>query len=409
MTDQEQDAQKQDDPKDGDDDDNNNNNNNLGVTNPTASLKSEEHSLQLDGGRILAYHTFPMAEKQDGGNDNKNNKISRHPVLYFHGFPGCGLEGGVLCARSVAKAGGRLYAIDRPGMGRLSTPYSGNGTYSSNSNKKTNDTETDNNSNLDRFVQGIWELIEHEGWKEFSVIGVSGGGPFTLALLASYLQRRRQDRQFSCRLCNVCLVGAICMSARSDGMKTDLVQLSTLVETASTSWWSRLQLRVAAASTGAIFNYLVPALSSSWMMKLNEYGNKNAPTADRQWLSDERNVLPFLLAMQPIVKQGGNPGVYDDVMIVSKAHHQHEETLREIYCNGNSNNNDGDGDSSDNDLPNLGIFQGELDINVPPSHARYIHESIFGGRSKMFRYDDLGHISTIAGKSDEYAAFATRY
>jgi len=395
MTDQEQD-----DPKNVNDD-----NDNLGVNSPTASLKSEEHSLQLDGGRILAYYTFPTAEKQDGVNDNKNNKRSRHPVLYFHGFPGCGLEGGVLCARSVAKAGGRLYAIDRPGMGRLSTPYSDNG----NLNKKSNDTETDNNSNLDKFVQGIWELIEHEGWKEFSVIGVSGGGPFTLALLASYLQRRRQDRQFSCRLCNVCLVGAICMSAGSDGMKPDLIQLSTLVETASTSWWSRLQLRVAAASTGAIFNYLVPVLPSSWMMKLNEYGNKNAPTADRQWLSDECNVLPFLLAMQPIVKQGGNPGVYDDGMIVAKAHHQHEETLREIYCNGNSNNIDvGDG-SNDNDLPNLGIFQGELDINVPPSHARYIHESIFGGRSKMFRYDNLGHISTIAGKSDEYAAFATRY
>ena len=212
-------------------------------------LESIEHSLQLKDGRILTYHTFPKAEygndeDTDISADVDNNSIAikqeRHPVLYFHGCPGCGLEGGAVSALSVARAGGRLFAVDRPGMGKMSSPY----IHHDNDN---NDNAPDN---LDTFVENIWELIEDRGWNDFSVIGVSGGGPYTLALLASYLERRQRQRKLnekedgginntattaatnakvsSCaRLRNVCLVGAICASAGLDGAKKEIVQLAT--------------------------------------------------------------------------------------------------------------------------------------------------------------------------------------
>merc|ERR1719222_114937 len=80
-------------------------------------MESVEHSLLLKDGRTLAYHTFPATS------ETKQDDDDLHPVLYFHGYPGCGLEAGIACAPSVAKAGGRIYAIDRPGMGKISSPY----------------------------------------------------------------------------------------------------------------------------------------------------------------------------------------------------------------------------------------------------------------------------------------------
>ena len=101
-------------------------------------MKSVEHSLSLKDGRILAYHTF--------GDDRNRNE---HPVLYFNGLPGCGLEAGIACAPAVAQAGGRVYAIDRPGMGKTSSPYS--------AKSKNNADE-----NLETLINNVWELIEDQ-------------------------------------------------------------------------------------------------------------------------------------------------------------------------------------------------------------------------------------------------------
>lgn len=390
-------------------------------------LESVEHSLQLKDGRILAYHTFPKAEDDsdsdsdantadaDNNDNDDDNTITkedgRHPVLYLHGFPSCGLEGGACCAHSVARAGGRLFALDRPGMGKTSSPYKKYVQDGDNKNGKATDNDSDN-KNLDTLIENIWELVEDRGWEEFSVIGVSGGGPHTLALLASYLERR-QLPSCTARLRNVCMVGAVCMSAGSDGANNEIVQLASLVETILTtkSRWSRFKLGALAASMGVMYNYLLPAMPLSLMMALNNNAIKDGPAADREFLSDENNIRIFLSSIRSLAAQGGNPGIYDDAMIACKAGYSHEKVLRKQYGhheNDNDNDsNDNDNSNSNDDLPAVGIFQGGLDVNVPPSHARFVHESIFQKRSEFFGYDDLGHDSTIHGKSEEYAAFAT--
>merc|ERR1739845_41648 len=100
---------------------------------------------------------------------------------------------------------------------------------------------------------------------------------------------------------------------------------------------------------------------------------------------------------QSMVAQGGW-GAYDDVMIACRAGQPHEEVLRKYY---------GGSDTNSDDLPEVGIFQGGSDTNVPPPHARYLHESIFHKRSRLFEFKDLGHESMVMGKSEEYAAFVT--
>ena len=306
------------------------------------------------------------------------------------------------CAHSVANHGGRLYAIDRPGMGKTSSPYSTHGTDTKNGNENTN---TD--PNLDTFIENVWELVEDQGWEEFSVIGVSGGGPFTLALLASYLQIRRSKKDESnsrARLRNVCLVGAVCMSGGSDGMNNELKDMATLVEECQDSKWSRFKLRAMATSSGPIFNYLIPALPLSWNLYLSSFQHKTMPPADQEWMSDESNIGPFLSLNRYIMAQGGYPGTYDDAMIALRAGHSHEDFLEKIYGSPVTKEIE---DEADGDLPMVGIFQGEMDTSVPSSHARYMHETIFHKRSKLIEFEGLGHVSMISPKSDEYATFAT--
>lgn len=348
-------------------------------------MESLEHSFRLKDGRILAYHTFPEAEEK--------SQQGLHPVLYFHGYPGYGCEAGNTCARSVASHGGRIYAIDRPGMGKTSSPYE----------KRDTDTNPDAehaDSNLDTFISNVWELVEDQGWKEFSVIGVSGGGPSTLAILASYLQRRQELKETNEAISlpilrNVCLVAGICMSAGSDGMKKDLTDLANIVEDCQTSRWSRFKLGMMSTSVGPMYNYMIPAMPLSWVMYLNSLQNEAFPPADKKWMSDENNVGRFLSSMRYLVAQGGYPGVYDDSMILFRARHTHEDILAKIY-----------GTDAEDNLPEVRIFQGGMDVSVPPSHARYMHESIFQKRSKLLEFDGLGHVSMVT-KADEYAVFAT--
>lgn len=349
---------------------------------PEARMESEEHSLLLKDGRTLAYHTFRFAEEK------QKNPEDVHPVLYFHGFPGCGLEAGIGCAHSIARSGGRVYAIDRPGMGKTSSPYN-KSTTSEDSGPKS-----DADENLDTFVDNIWELVENQEWKEFSVIGVSGGGPYALALLASYL-RKKNDSIPVGNLVNVCLVAAITFSAGTNGMMKDLVYMNQVVEKAQTSWWYRAYLASMSAMMSPVYNYLLPALPLSWIKYLMSFSDKTLPPADREVLSDDKILVSFVKMMQSMAAQGGYSGVYHDAMTLFRSNQPHEEYLREAYQETNE------------DLPGIGIFQGLSDVNVPPSHGQYLHESIFSERSKLFRYEGLGHMSLVMTKQEEYAAFAT--
>lgn len=350
-------------------------------------MESQEHTLLLKDGRTLAYHTFQMPE---GGEET--NPKDLHPVLYFHGFPGCGIEAGISCARAVGMAGGRVYGIDRPAMGKTSSPYDNN-KKTTNSNDDEDNQKSDSDINLETFVDSIWELVQDQGWKEFSVIGVSGGGPYVLALLASYLQKKSDNLPVA-RLAHVSLAGAIIVSAGTEGMKGELVQLSQFVEKAQTSKWYRFLLAATAASTSPVYNYVLPYIPLSWTKPLVAYGNKTSPPADREWVSKDENLIPVLNMMGSLAAQGGYRGIYNDAMILVRAHQPHEEYLREVF------------QETNDDLPAIGIFQGLADVNVPPSHAKYLHETIFNKQSQIIHYEGLGHESTIFGNPEDYATFA---
>lgn len=114
-------------------------------------MRSNE--IQLPGGRALCY-----AECGDPGG---------RPVFYFHGFPGSRLEAGLI-GPAAAAHGVRIFAVDRPGFGRSGFQP---------------------RRRLLDWPDDVGLLADALGLGRFSVLGVSGGGPYALACARSLAAR----------------------------------------------------------------------------------------------------------------------------------------------------------------------------------------------------------------------------
>ena len=102
-------------------------------------------TVKLSDGRSLSFASFGDPEGR--------------PVFYFHGFPGSRFEA-QSNHEAYLKAGIRLLAIDRPGVGQ-----------STRKNKRK----------LLDWPEDVVEVAKFLDLEKFSVFGVSGGGPYALA------------------------------------------------------------------------------------------------------------------------------------------------------------------------------------------------------------------------------------
>lgn len=107
-----------------------------------AASDRTQQRLRLPEGRCLGYAEYGDARGL--------------PVFYFHGFPGSRLEAG-LAEQEAAVQGIRLIAMDRPGYGL--------------SDVKRHRTLLD-------WADDTVQLADFLGLGRFSIIGVSGGGPY---------------------------------------------------------------------------------------------------------------------------------------------------------------------------------------------------------------------------------------
>ena len=101
--------------------------------------------ITLDDGRSLAYATY--------GDPNGQ------PVFYFHGHPGSRYEAALL-HEAALETGVRIISTDRPGMGQ-----------SSFHRRRT----------ILHWPNDVEQLAEQLGIRHFAVIGISGGGPYAAA------------------------------------------------------------------------------------------------------------------------------------------------------------------------------------------------------------------------------------
>jgi pimeloyl-ACP methyl ester carboxylesterase len=341
------------------------------------------HFLPLEDGRKMAYYTFLVED----GNEDPSKK---HPVLYLHGFPGSGLEGAV-CAREVALAGGCLFSPDRPGFG-YSDPWPELRRTSITST--SDDTLAEGHARMNSFIEDLWYLIRSKRWQSFSLIGVSGGGPYATAMLASYLEAQYSDSKKPpvARLEAVSLVAGMCCSAGPDGMMPDNKTLCDLVANRKTSWWSDTKLHL----IFGIPRLFLTVLPERLVLKL--LPTKHLPEVDKASFADPAFGDYMIKCIKSSFRQGTNAAVLE-ATILYYPEQGFETTLKKRYQKIVA---EGDTDS----LPRVAIFQGELDVNVPPSHAEYIQKEWLSETAKVVRYQDLGHISMIIQKADEYSQFA---
>ncbi|KAK3641036.1 hypothetical protein LTR56_008424 [Elasticomyces elasticus] len=115
------------------------------ITDSIASEPIADGTCTLNDGRRIAY--------------NFSGAMHGYPVFHLHGWPGSRTEGSLFDLQA-AELGVRIIAIDRPGIG-LSTPHS-------------------QRTVLDHALD-IRQVAKHLSIKEYSVMGVSGGGQYALA------------------------------------------------------------------------------------------------------------------------------------------------------------------------------------------------------------------------------------
>jgi pimeloyl-ACP methyl ester carboxylesterase len=376
-----------------------------------------------------------------------------HPVLYLHGFPSSGWEG-AFCASQVHEAGGELFAVDRPGFGssdpmpcmpHVRSPLRKERARSGAADKEEEGEEEDEDDRrLEQVTHDLWELVAAQNWDDFSVVGVSGGGLFALAMLSSYLsgatsnddddqgtpdptsrqqkQQKQKQQQHSFQpltarpyplLRSVCIVAGVCCAAGGeDDMMASNRGMCRVVNAIRptngqvtgnpTGWWSRLRFHALFQTLG----WLMGALPRWMLLKLQL--REDFPPADQEILQGSHIGRHLIASVQhSLSKRGACRAMKDEACILFRCKPlRFHETLRAQMNDLQLRRGDGGNDPHDQAVPQIAIFQGREDKNVPMRHSQYVHEHLLRGRGALRLYEDLGHMSLLHAAADEIARFA---
>ena len=279
-------------------------------------------SVKLSDGRSLSFARF--------------GDPSGKPVFYFHGFPGSRLEP-QSNHDAFLKAGIQLLALDRPGIG-----------HSTRKNKRK----------LLDWPDDVVEIAKILKLEKFSILGVSGGGPYALACaraIPGYLNK----------VTVACGLGPIDAPNATSGMML---------------------------SNRVLFRYgkfFPPVLHLSTFLMVRQLSSKPAkglkkfveglPEPDRLVLS-KTDAQDFVAASAVEgVRQGSGP-LLEEIGIYSRSWGFKLEDLN---------------------VP-VSLFQGEVDIDVPPSMAR--HQASLIPDCEINLYPDDGHFSLLVNHIDEIIA-----
>ncbi len=279
-------------------------------------------TVELSDGRSLSFASF--------------GDPAGRPVFYFHGFPGSRFEP-QSNHEAYLKAGIRLLALDRPGIG-----------YSTRKNKRQ----------LLDWPDDVVEVAKILNLEKFSVLGVSGGGPYALACaraIPGYLDK----------VTVACGLGPMDAPNATSGM-----MLSNRILFSYGRFFPPL-LRLSVS-------LMVRQLSSKPVKGFEKFV-EGLPEPDRLVLSGANAQELVLASAVEGVRQGSKP-LLEEISIYSKFWGF---------------------ELSDLNVP-VSLFQGEADIDVPASMARYQAELIPNCELNLYPTD--GHFSLLVNRIDEIIA-----
>lgn len=279
--------------------------------------------MKLSDGRALGYAEY--------------GPLKGVPVFYFHGFPGSRFEATIIEDKS-EDLNVHLIAIDRPGMGI---------------------SDHQKNRRILDFPEDVQELAEYLGLDSYGTLGVSGGGPYSLAC--------------ACRIPSETLIGCAVVSGSGPyhltkyglgkGEKTVLFIAKNLPWLFRFTLWLQLGRKV----TNMVW----------WKKNYSKLGTE-LPEPDKRIFNDQR-VKESIIAKSIEAFRQGSKGLVTDFKLYAE---DWGFKFSEIPCE-----------------TKVSIFHGEMDKNVPISIAKYLSEQI--PNCEIEFYSNEGHLSVLINKVED--------
>ena len=284
---------------------------------------TEPELITLPDGRRMAVHHF--------GDPHGS------PLLLFHGWPSDGSLGAILDT-AARKHHFRILAPDRPGIGR-SDPLPG---------RKLTDWPAD-----------VRAISAHYGFGKFSVIGISGGGPYALAIAHAMPSQVLRTAVIS---------GAPPLDAPADTATLLPAYRKLLRMRQSHPGMLRFGFRAARS--------VVPALPDRWLRP----GKSQLSAPDHLIFADPQ-IQSLLTDTARRSFRGSRDGVHDDAVLYACPWDFSPALIR----------------------THVEFWHGAMDINFPPALARKLAASIPGAHIHVVPGE--GHYSLPVNRAD--AIFAT--
>jgi pimeloyl-ACP methyl ester carboxylesterase len=283
--------------------------------------------LTLPSGRTLAYST--------------TGSPTGTPIFYIHGFPGSRLEANALDSIG-HKLNARIIAFDRPGFGLSSM---------------------DPNRTMLSYADDLQALADHIGLSSYSVLGISGGGPYALACAHSLPATKLKAVTIVC------------------GLGPPEYGYSGMRYPNRLGW--------------GFSNRYFPSLTRRWI-KGETYARTHISEEERwtRWksdflssaderdlaIADDEDELRLSLASVREAVRGGVEGLVQDSTLMSSPFGFKIDDIRK-------------------DLP-VRIWHGADDTNVPLQHARKTAEKLRHGNVRL-RIEDETHATIWFGHKEE--------
>jgi pimeloyl-ACP methyl ester carboxylesterase len=190
-----------------------------------------EASFRLPDGRRLGYAEFGVPDGQ--------------LIVWFHGSPGARRQIPPAVRRAAVALGLRIVCIERPGVG-MSTHH--------------------NYPNIRGWTADAMAVVDDLGGDQFVVVGLSGGGPYALAVAHDYPER--------VRVCG--LLGSVAPTVGEDAVPGGIVELTKRLN---------LLLRVLGRPLGLSLQPLLTGVSPIAVLALRGFSSF-MPIGDQRVLSD---------------------------------------------------------------------------------------------------------------------------
>lgn len=260
------------------------------------------------------------------------------PIFYCHGFPASRLEGSLLHG-TAKRLGARIVAADRPGYG-------------------LSDFQSDRR--LIDWPNDVIELADMLGIERFSVLGISGGGPYALACAGKMPHRITAAGV-------VCGLGPVYLDWAIQDMRWPVAlgfQLARKQPFVLHSIFGGLMLRALKARPQLIRPFILAKCSS----------------ADREVLRRPEISKPLLEATREALHQGSSGAVYD-LTLYTRFWGLNFQAI----------------------TTPIALWHGQLDATVPPSHTRYLAAVLPKAQASVLPRE--GHFSLPVNHMSKILAF----